>query len=51
VDQSGEVLINGLGELTVADLSDKKEGKVFREFIASDMSANCLVLSGVLTAA
>jgi hypothetical protein len=43
--------IEGLGPLTVADLSEKKESKVFRDFIASDMSANCLVPSGALTAA
>ncbi len=43
--------IGGLGPLSIADLSDKKESRVFRDFIASDMSANCLVLSGVLTAA
>jgi len=43
--------IEGLGPLTLADLSEKKESKVFRDFITSDMSANCLVLSGALTAA
>lgn len=43
--------VEGLGPLSLADLIDKKEGKIFRDFIASDMSANCLMLSGVLTAA
>jgi len=43
--------IAGLGHLSLADLSTKKESKVFRNFIDSDMSANCLVLPGVMTAA
>jgi hypothetical protein len=43
--------IEGLGPLTLTDLMDKKESKIFRDFIASDMSANCLILSGVLTVA
>ena len=49
--KKAEKFIEGLGPLSLTDLSDKKESKVFRDFIASDMSANCLMLSGVLTAA
>jgi hypothetical protein len=49
--KKAERFVEGLGPLSLADLTDKKEGKIFREFIASDMSANCLILSGVLTAA
>lgn len=43
--------VDGLGPLSITDLTDKGESKIFRDFIASDMSANCLVLSGVLSAA
>jgi len=43
--------LEGLGPLSIADLSDKKESKIFKDFVASDMSANCLTLPGVLTAA
>jgi len=43
--------VEGLGPLSMTDLTDKKESKVFRNFINSDMSANCLTLSGVITAA
>jgi hypothetical protein len=43
--------VDGLGPLSMTDLTEKKESKVFRDFINSDMSANCLALSGVLTAA
>ncbi len=43
--------VEGLGPLTLTDLSDKMESKVFRNFMASDMSANCLLLPGVMTAA
>lgn len=43
--------VEGLGPLSMGDLTDKKESKVFRNFVDSDMSANCLTLSGVLTAA
>jgi len=46
-----ERFLNGLSPLSMTDLSDKAESKVFREFIASDMSANCLAPSAVLTAA
>lgn len=46
-----ERFVNGLGVLTMDDLTNKREGKIFREFLASDMSCNCLVLSGVITAA
>jgi hypothetical protein len=49
--KKAEKFIQGLGPLSLTDLTDKKEGKIFRDFIASDMSANCLVLSGVITAA
>lgn len=43
-------LVEELGPISLTDLTDKKESKIFRDFIASDMSANCLVLSGVLSA-
>jgi hypothetical protein len=43
--------IDGLGPLSLTDLTDKKESKVFRDFINSEMSANCLILPGVMTAA
>lgn len=43
--------VESLGPLTLADLSDKPQSKIFKEFIASDMSANCLLLPGVMTAA
>jgi hypothetical protein len=43
--------VEGLGPLSLLDLTDKRESKVFRDFAASDMSANCLILSGVITAA
>jgi hypothetical protein len=49
--KKAERFVEGLGPLTLTDLIDKKDGKIFRDFIASDMSANCLMLSGVLTAA
>jgi hypothetical protein len=49
--KKAEKYVEGLGPLSLTDLIDKKEGKIFRDFIASDMSANCLMLSGVLTAA
>ena len=49
--KKAEKFVEGLGSLSITDLTDKKESKIYREFIASDMSANCLVLSGVLTAA
>jgi hypothetical protein len=46
-----EKLVEGLGPLSLTDLTDKKESKVFSDFLASDMSANCLLPSGILTAA
>lgn len=46
-----ERFVNGLAVLTMEDLTSKREGKIYREFLASDMSCNCLVLSGVITAA
>jgi hypothetical protein len=49
--KKAEKFVEGLGPLTLTDLTDKKEGKIFSDFIASDMSANCMVLSGVITAA
>lgn len=42
--------LEGLGNLTMIDLVDKPNSKIFKNFIVSEMSANCLVLSGVLTA-
>jgi hypothetical protein len=49
--KKAEKFVEGLGPLSLTDLTDKKEGKIFRGFIASDMSANCMILSGVITAA
>jgi hypothetical protein len=49
--KKAEKFVEGLGPLSLTDLTDKRDSKVFRDFIASDMSANCLVLSGLLTAA
>lgn len=43
--------VEGLGLLTLEDLTDKKKSRIFRDFIDSDMSANCLMLPGVITAA
>jgi hypothetical protein len=49
--KKAERFIEGLGFISLTDLTDKKESKIFRDFIESDMSANCLILPGVLTAA
>jgi hypothetical protein len=49
--RKAERFVNGLSVLTMEDLTNKREGKIFREFLASDMSCNCLVLSGAITAA
>jgi hypothetical protein len=49
--KKAEKFVEGLGPLTLFDLTDKTSSKVFKDFIASDMSANCLLLSGVMTAA
>jgi hypothetical protein len=49
--KKAEKFVEGLGTLSLIDLTDKQESKIFRNFIASDMSANCLLLSGVMTAA
>ncbi len=49
--KKAEKFVEGLGPLSITDLTDKKESKIFRDFIASDMSANCLLLPGVMTAA
>jgi len=49
--KKAEKFVENLGPLTLFDLTDKTSSKVFRDFIASDMSANCLLLSGVMTAA
>ena len=46
-----ESFVEGLGPLSIIDLTDKKESKIFRDSIASDVSANCLFLPGVMTAA
>ena len=46
-----ERFVNGLAMLTMEDLTNKREGRIFKEFLASDMSCNCLVLPGVITAA
>ncbi len=49
--KKADKFVEGLGPLSIIDLTDKKESRVFRDFIASDMSANCLLLPGVMTAA
>jgi hypothetical protein len=46
-----ERFLNGLSPLSMIDLTDKLESRVFQEFVRSDMSANCLTPSAVLTAA
>lgn len=43
--------MKGLRVLCMDDLTNKREGRIFKEFLASDMSCNCLVLPGVITAA
>ncbi|MBI0583198.1 MAG: hypothetical protein ISF22_03120 [Methanomassiliicoccus sp.] len=43
--------VEGLGPLSLIDLTDKPQSKIFKDFITSDMSANCLLLPGVMTAA
>jgi hypothetical protein len=49
--QKAVKFVEDLGPLTLFDLTDKSSSKVFRNFIDSDMSANCLLLPGVLTVA
>ena len=49
--QKAQRYVEGLGPLSLVDLTDKTVSKVFKDFISSDMSANCLLPSGVLTAA
>lgn len=49
--QKAVEFVEGLGPLTLFDLTDKRSSKVFRNFIDSEMSANCLLLPGVMTAA
>jgi hypothetical protein len=49
--KKAEKFVENLGPLTLFDLTDKTSSKVFRNFINSEMSANCLILPGVLTAA
>jgi hypothetical protein len=44
-------LVEGLGPLSLIDLVQKDESKIFKHFLASDMSANCLLPSGIMTAA
>jgi hypothetical protein len=64
VDENGEYVVNatsacpkamryieGLGPLSLIDLTDKKESKIYRDFVNSEMSANCLILPGVMSAA
>ncbi len=46
-----ERFLNSLSPLSMTDLTDKAESRVFQVFIRSDMSANCLAPSAVLTAA
>ncbi|KQM11253.1 hypothetical protein AOA80_09480 [Methanomassiliicoccales archaeon RumEn M1] len=42
--------VESLGPLSLIDLTDKGESKVFRNFLSAEMSANCLLPSGVMTA-
>jgi hypothetical protein len=42
---------SGLEELTIADLTDKTNSKVFDRMRVTKMSADCLVPAGILTAA
>lgn len=49
--KKAEKFVERLGPLSIIDLTDKQESKIFSTFITSDMSANCLLLSGVMTAA
>jgi hypothetical protein len=44
-------LAESLKKLTMEDLVDKRNGRIHRTFIESDMSSNCLVASGIVTAA
>ena len=41
----------GLEELSIADLTDKANSKVFDRMRVTKMSADCLVPAGILTAA
>lgn len=43
--------VESLGPLTLIDLTDKQHSQVFLKFMSSEMSANCLLLPGVMTAA
>lgn len=49
--KKAEQYVNGLGPLSLTALANKKESKIFRDFIDSEMNDNYLVLSGVSTAA
>jgi hypothetical protein len=42
---------SGLEELTLTDLTDKQNSKVFDRMRVTKMSANCLVPAGILSAA
>ena len=42
---------SGLEELTITDLIDKRNSKVFDRMRVTKMSANCLVPAGILSAA
>jgi hypothetical protein len=43
--------VSGLEELTITDLIDKRNSKVFDRMRVTKMSANCLVPAGILSAA
>ena len=43
--------MNGLEELTLEDLTNKQNSRVFDRMRVTKMSANCLIPSGLLTAA
>ncbi|MEI6797159.1 MAG: hypothetical protein WCK39_09880, partial [Methanomassiliicoccales archaeon] len=42
---------HGLEELSMADITDKNEGRVFQKMRSCRMSANCLVPAGVISCA
>lgn len=44
-------LAERLKKLNMEDLVDKKNGRIHMAFLESDMSSNCLVASGIVTAA
>jgi hypothetical protein len=49
--KKAERFVEGLGVLNLMDLTNKEDSKIFSNFIKSDMSANCLLPTGIMTAA